>query len=63
MKTLYHGLTVLLFATVTLTAQESFSEKSKDYSPYEGLFDYYYDQSQDKIFMEVGSLEKEFLYV
>ena len=63
MKTLYHGLTVLLFATATLTAQESFSEKSKDYSPYEGLFDYYYDESRDKIFMEVGSLEKEFLYV
>ena len=40
-----------------------FVENGKDLKKYEGLFDFYYDDKTDKIFMEVSALEKEFLYV
>ncbi len=40
-----------------------FAEKSKDYAKYEGLFSFYYDAKNDKVFLEVKELEKEFLYV
>ncbi|MFX0558024.1 zinc-dependent metalloprotease [Maribacter sp. CXY002] len=58
---------ILLLCTITMlclaqvTAQ--FYEKKKDYSKYEGLFNFYYDGATDKIFMEVVDLNKEFLYV
>ncbi len=40
-----------------------FSENKSDYKKYEGLFDFYYDQDNDKIFLEVDKLDHEFLYV
>ncbi len=40
-----------------------FAEKSKDYKKYEGLFSFYHDEQNDKVFLEVKELEKEFLYV
>ncbi len=58
--------TLLLLGTIFLSVsclKAQFSEKKKDYVKYEGLFDFYYDDSTDKIFMEVKDLEKEFLYV
>jgi len=58
--------TLLLLGIIFLSVnclKAQFSEKKKDYVKYEGLFDFYYDNSTDKIFMEVKDLEKEFLYV
>ena len=53
-----------LFAFFTLfSSLGQFSEKSKDYKKYEGLFPFYYDAANDKVYMEVKDLEKEFLYV
>ena len=55
-----------VFAFLTLsaaTAQKSFSEKSGDYQPFDGYFDFYYDESEDKIYLQVDDLETEFLYV
>ncbi len=43
------------------TAQ--FSENKSDYQKYVGLFDFYYDAKNDKIFLEVDKLDHEFLYV
>ena len=40
-----------------------FSEKSKDYQKFNGLFNFFYDDAKDKIFLEVENLEEEFLYV
>jgi hypothetical protein len=40
-----------------------FAEKSKDFTKYEGLHTFYYDAQNDKVFLEVKELEKEFLYV
>lgn len=52
------------FAFLSLTTVSAqFSEKKKDFVKYEGLYDFYYDESQDKIYLEVNDLHKEFLYV
>ncbi|MEE9365000.1 MAG: zinc-dependent metalloprotease [Cellulophaga sp.] len=51
----------LFFGLATITAQ--FSTKSKDFQKFNGLFDFYYDEGNDKIFLEVDALDKEFLYV
>ena len=40
-----------------------FSEKKKDFVKYEGFYDFYYDQTSDKIYLEVDDLDKDFLYV
>jgi hypothetical protein len=55
-----------VFAFFTLsatTAQKSFSEKSAEYQSYDGYFNFYYDESEDKIYLQVDDLETEFLYV
>lgn len=54
-------LTLTLFCAAFVSAQ--FSEKKKNFEKYEGFFDFYYDEGNDKIFLEVKDLEKEFLYV
>ncbi|WP_435625528.1 zinc-dependent metalloprotease [Flagellimonas sp.] len=38
-------------------------EKTKDYQEFDGFFNYYYDDSSDKMYLEVESLNQEFLYV
>jgi hypothetical protein len=48
--------------TYQLTSAQ-FSENKSDYKKYEGLFDFYYDEKNDKIFLEVDKLDHEFLYV
>ncbi|MGB2761354.1 MAG: DUF5117 domain-containing protein, partial [Maribacter stanieri] len=53
------GLVILSFNM--LSAQ--FSDKKKDFVKYEGLYDFYYDEDTDKIYLEVDNLNKEFLYV
>lgn len=61
MKNQYSFFLLLLFSFTHLFSQ--FSDKKKDFKKYEGLYDFYYDESTDKIFLEVKNLEKEFLYV
>ena len=66
MKLIYLSLASCLLwltALTTLTAQDTFGEKSKDYEAFQGYFNYYYDASEDKIYLKVAELEKEFLYV
>ncbi len=46
-----------------LGAVAQFSEKSKDYQKFEGFFDFYYDDAQGKVYLEVDKLDTEFLYV
>ena len=52
------GLVILSFNM--LSAQ--FSDKKKDFVKYEGLYDFYYDEDTDKIYLEVDNLNKEFLF-
>ena len=37
--------------------------KDKKVDAYNGFFDFYYEESQDKIYLQVKELDKEFLYV
>ena len=63
MRFIFNSLCLFLICLPALNAQESFSDKSKDYKAYEGYFNFYYDESTDKIFLKVDALETEFLYV
>lgn len=56
---------ILLIITVFICqlVQSQFLEKSKDYQKYEGLFNFYYDEATDKMFLEVNKLNANFLYV
>ncbi|MCX2719462.1 zinc-dependent metalloprotease [Lentiprolixibacter aurantiacus] len=61
MKTLTICKFLLLFPCLSLTAQ--FSSNSKDYQKFQGFFNYYHDDKNDRIYLEVEDLEKDFLYV
>ena len=50
-----------LLSGILLNAQTF--EKTKDMKMYKGFFNFYYDESSDKIFIEVNKLDQEFLYV
>ena len=53
---------VLLAGYPLLLSAQSIQEKVGDTPATEGFFDYYYDQSQDKIWLKVETLGQEFLY-
>ncbi len=58
----YKFLTLfLIFLGISLHAQ--FAEKSKKFQKFNGFFDFYYDAENDKVYLEVDALEKDFLYV
>ncbi|SEC21043.1 protein of unknown function [Maribacter dokdonensis] len=52
---------LLLLSITAITAQ--FSEQKRNFDKYEGFYNFYYDEGNDKIFLEVDRLDKEFLYV
>lgn len=54
------GVLLTFFSTMLLQAQFTIQ---KDFEKYKGLFNFYYDAGNDKIYLEVEELEKEFLYV
>ena len=59
MKKLLLNLIIILFAN------PSFSQvlKDKKVETFNGFFDFYYEEKQDKIYLEVDKLDQEFLYV
>ncbi len=56
-------LLLLVFLGITPVLFSQFSEKKAKFQKFEGLFPFYYDSGNDKIFLEVSALETEFLYV
>ena len=54
---------LLLFVFVNQTCFSQFFKDNKKVTKYEGYFNFYYDSSKDKIFLEISKLESEFLYV
>ncbi len=54
---------ILCFLFCSQITVSQFSEKSKDFKKYSGLFDFQYDQNNDKIYLEIKELNKQFLYV
>ena len=56
---------IFLKILIFFTFFNSFSESiiNKDLKKYNGFFDFYYDSSSDKIYLEVKNLENDFLYI
>jgi len=52
-----------LWACTTAFAQESIADLTEDMTAYEGYFDFYWDESEGKIWLLVDKFEEEFLYV
>ena len=55
-------LFTLLFCCAFLGTAQNF-EMTKNFQKFNGYFNYYYDDSSDKIYLQVDDLEKDFLYV
>lgn len=53
----------LLFFFGTFFSLAQYAEKNKDFKKFNGLFNFQYDDKNDKVYLEVNELEKEFLYV
>lgn len=56
---------ILLLFMVAFSHQSfsQFFKENKKVTKYEGYFDFYYDNSSDKIYLQVDKLDQEFLYV
>ncbi len=57
-----HFIYVTLFLICELAVSQTF-EKTKAMQSYKGYFNFFYDDTKDKIFLEVKNLDQEFLYV
>ena len=53
----------LLFLSFSTQGFAQFFKDNKNITRYDGYFTFYYDQGNDKIFLEIENLDKEFLYV
>lgn len=53
---------ILLFVLLSLGAQAQIADKIKLMKSNSGYFNFYYDDSNDKIYLEVTKLNEEFLY-
>ena len=54
--------TFAILVTLVFGYGQEFS-KTKDFQKFTGFFNFYYDDSSDKVYLEVDELNKEFLYV
>ena len=53
-------LYILLFLSFNISFSQSITD---DLKVYNGFFNFYYDDSSDKIYLEINDLENEFLYI
>lgn len=58
-----HSIILLLSLCFSQCAISQFSENKASFQKYDGLFDFYYDEMNDKVYLEVAKLNQEFLYV
>lgn len=56
-------LILILAVAVSANAQSPIADKTKSMQKFEGFMDFYYDDATGKVWMEVASLDTEFLYV
>lgn len=57
----FYPLLILLF--ISLNGFSQFFIEDKNVQKFNGYFNFYYDSNHDKIFLEIKSLETDFLYV
>ena len=53
---------LLLIALISFSVSAQIAEKVKSMKAHTGYFNFYYDEANDKIFLEVKKLNEEFLY-
>lgn len=53
---------VMTFFYTSLMFAQNF-ESTKNFQKFTGYFDFYYDDTDDKLFLQIDDLDKEFLYV
>lgn len=56
-------LIIVLFIPLSLISQPSISEKTQGMTLFEGYFDFWWDESDGKIWLEIDKLGQEVLYV
>ena len=56
-------IAMFLFLSFSIQGFAQFFKDNKNITRYEGYFTFYYDEGNDKIFLEIENLDKEFLYV
>ncbi|MDQ6757976.1 MAG: zinc-dependent metalloprotease [Bacteroidota bacterium] len=60
------SLLILLFCIPVFCKSQSLpsiQDKTKNYTPHKGFFNFYWDDKTGKIFLEINHLDSEFLYV
>ncbi|MDC0870765.1 zinc-dependent metalloprotease [Flavobacteriaceae bacterium] len=56
-------IALFLFLSFSIQGFAQFFKDNKNITRYEGYFTFYYDEGNDKIFLEIENLDQEFLYV
>ena len=56
-------IAMFLFLSFSIQGFAQFFKDNKNITRYEGYFTFYYDEGNDKIFLEIENLDQEFLYV
>ncbi|SDR74814.1 zinc-dependent metalloprotease [Gramella sp. MAR_2010_147] len=56
------NLFIILAISISLVANAQFLEKKEDLKKYDGYFNFHYNEKEDEIYLEVDSLDQEFLY-
>lgn len=55
-------LLIILTLSISLSTSAQFLEKKEGLKEYKGLFNFHYNENEDEIYLEVDSLDQEFLY-
>ncbi|WP_026934944.1 zinc-dependent metalloprotease [Christiangramia echinicola] len=55
-------LFIILALSISLSSSAQFLENKKDLKEYEGYFNFHYNEKEDEIYLEVDTLNAEFLY-
>lgn len=53
---------IILAFSISFAANAQFLEKKEDLKKYEGFFNFHYNEKEDELYLEVDSLDTEFLY-
>jgi hypothetical protein len=63
LKSRFSILMIALIVPFSVLAQPSISEKTQGMTRYDGYFDFYWDEAEGKIWLEIDKLGQEVLYV
>ncbi|MDR5590418.1 zinc-dependent metalloprotease [Christiangramia sp. SM2212] len=55
-------ISILLVFSISFVGKAQFLEKKENLKKYEGYFNFHYNEKEDEIYLEVDSLDHEFLY-